>query len=164
MMSYKPAYYISLKKKSKRYEIVYNIGSESDITVVYRVGGKNSQQLFENITDILARLGGLIPIRITDREVVYGVREDLGPILGGLILASMRVRNTASWSRVVEEMLIGSGKHLQGIIPLFLEMSLELNRAYMDPKEKAKIQKVLSTTLRQFLKKLFKSKSIDLKK
>jgi hypothetical protein len=164
MMNYKPAYYISLKKKSKRYEIVYNIGSESDITVVYRVGGKNSQQLFENITDILARLGGLIPIRITDREVVYGVREDLGPILGGLILASMRVRNAANWSKVIEEILIGSGKHLQVIIPLFLEMSLELNRAYMDSKEKAKIQKVLSTTLRQFLKKLFKSKSIDLKK
>jgi len=39
-------------------------------------------------------------------------------------------------------------------------MSLELNRVYIDPKKKAKIQKVLSTTLRQFLKKLFKSKSM----
>jgi|GEM_PF-4430995 len=57
-------------------------------------------------------------------------------MLGGLILASIRVRNTATWSRVIEEMLIGSEKHLQVIIPLFLEMSLELNRAYMDPKEK----------------------------
>jgi len=39
MMSYKQAYFI-FKKESKRYEIVNNIGRESDITVVYRVGAK----------------------------------------------------------------------------------------------------------------------------
>jgi hypothetical protein len=157
--SYKPAYYIALRRRGKRFEVTYSIGGESSTTTVYRIGGRGSQELFENITENLARLGGLIPVKATDREVVYGVREDLGPIIGGLILASLSVRNVTRWNKVIEEILVGNGRHLQNVIPLFLEVSLELNRAYTNTNEKAKAQRALSTTLRQFLEKLSKAKA-----
>ncbi len=158
MSSYKPAYYIALRRQGRRHEVTYSIGGESSTTTVYRIGGRGSQELFESITENLARLGGLIPVKATDREVVYGVREDLGPIIGGLILASLSVRNVTRWNKVIEEILVGNARHLQNVIPLFLEVSLELNRAYTNTKDKARAQRALSTTLRQLLEKLSKAR------
>ena len=133
MSSYKPAYYIALRRRGKRFEVTYSIGDESSTTTVYRIGGRGSQELFESITENLARLGGLI-------------------------LASLSVRNVTRWNKVIEEILVGNARHLQNVIPLFLEVSLELNRAYTNTKDKARAQRALSTTLRQLLEKLSKAR------
>ena len=167
-MSYeKLTYYIILKKRSKGYEILYNIGSESNVTSVLRLNGKNSNKIFKNIIGTLAKQGAVIPSKVSDYEQVYSVREDLGPVVGAYLILVRRARNIEKWSKFFRALLDGYYAGVAKAFSAFLELAIELSR-FIHTKSTSKgytlspiVADALSTALKHFVDKIIRSMKMD---
>lgn len=163
-MSYeKPAYYIILKKRSKGYEILYNIGSESSVATVLRLNGRNADRIFKDIVSNLAKQGAVVPVRISDYEQTYSIREDLGPVVGAYLILIRRARNIDKWSGFFRALL---NEHYPGVaraFSSFLELAIELSRSIPEkPSGKGYtlspiVVNALSAALKKFVDKIIKA-------
>ena len=162
MLSEKLTYYIILRKRHRNWEILYNIGSEDTITTVLRLNGKSADRIFKGIIEALARQGAIIPSKISDHEQTYGVREDLGPIVGAYLILVRRARNIEKWNKFFRELL---NEHYVGVakaFSTFLELAIELSKS-MPRKSLSKgyalspiVVDALSTALKHFVDKITK--------
>jgi len=123
------AYYILLRIKNRGIgEILFNIGGEIDTTTIIRLNGKHAIDIFKNIISLLSKQGAAVPVRITDREKVYSIREDLGPIIGAYMLLLRRARNYAKWHSFLEELLDEKYPGVASVLTGFLEMAIEFSK------------------------------------
>ncbi len=163
-MSYeKLTYYVILKKRSRGYEILYNIGSEDNVTTVLRLNGKNADRVFKNVISTLARQGAVIPSRISDYEQVYSIREDLGPVVGAYLILVRRARNIEKWDKFFRALLDGHYTGVAKAFSAFLELAIELSRS-IRTKSTSKdytlspiVADALSTALKRFVDKIIRS-------
>jgi len=166
-MSYNEhTYYVILRKKSKGYEILYNIGSENSITTVLRLNGKNADNIFKNIIEDLAKQGATIPLKISDYEHVYSIREDLGPIVGAYLILIRRAKNIEKWSKFFKALIEGQYVGIAKTFAIFLEVALELSRSIPTRSHKSytlspTVVDALSTALKRFVDKVAKSMKIE---
>jgi len=121
-------YYIILRKKSRVTEVLYNIGSESSVTTVLRLSGRNANKVFRDVIEALARQGATVPLRVSDSEQVYSVREDLGPVVGAYLILVRRARSIEKWSRLFNELLDGRYAGVAKAFSAFFELAIELSR------------------------------------
>ncbi len=156
-------YYIILKRRSRGYEILCNIGSESSVTTVLRLNGKNTDRIFKGIISALAKQGAAIPSRVSDYEQVYSIREDLGPVVGAYLILVRRARNIEKWSRFFRALLDGHYIGVAKAFSAFLELAIELSRS-MPMKGSGKaytlspiVVDALSTALKHFVDKITRS-------
>jgi len=163
-MSYeKLTYYIILKRRSRSYEILYNIGSESSITTVLRLNGKNADKVFKNIIEDLAEQGAAIPLRVSEYEQVYSVRDDLGPVVGAYLILVRRARNIEKWSKFFRALLDGHYIGAAKAFSSFLELAIELSRILQKPSTSKHyslspiVVDALSTALKRFVDKIIKA-------
>lgn len=166
-MSYeKFTYYIVLKRRSRSYEILYNIGNESNVTTVLRLNGKNADRIFKSVISALAKQGALIPTRVSDYEQVYSIREDLGPVVGAYLILVRRARNIEKWGEFFRKLLDGHFVGVTKVFSAFLELAIELSRSMPTRSGKGyKLSPVvvdaLSTALKRFVDKVSKSMRIE---
>lgn len=163
-MSYeKLTYYIILKRRSKSYEILYNIGSKSSMATVLRLNGKNANKMFKSIIENLARQGAALPLRVSDYEQVYNVREDLGPVVGAYLILIRRARNIEKWSKFFKALLDGQYVGIAKAFSSFLELAIELSRSMQKPSAGKHyalspiVIDALSTALKRFVDKIIKA-------
>lgn len=122
-------YYITLRRRSRGYEILYNIGGESSITTVLKLGGRNANEIFRNIIDALAKQGAVVPLKISDYEEVYSIRDDLGSVVGAYLILVRRARNAEKWSKFFRALLNGYYAGVARAFSSFLELAIELSRS-----------------------------------
>ena len=156
-------YYVILRRKSRGYEILYNIGSESSVTTVLRLNGKNSDKIFKNIIEALAKQGAAIPSRVSDYEQVYSVREDLGPVVGAYLILVRRARNIEKWNKFFRALLDGQYIGVAKAFSAFLELAIELSKS-LPSKRRGKnytlspvVVDALSSALKQFVDRVIKT-------
>jgi len=158
----KPTYYIILKQRTKGYEIMYNIGNESYVTTVLRLNGKNADKIFKNIIEALAIRGATVPVRVSDYEQVYSIREDLGPIVGAYLILVRRAKNIEKWSKFFEALLAGYYVGVAKAFASFLELAIELSKSMQRTSTKKRYElspivvNALSTALKQFVNKIIR--------
>jgi len=155
-------YYLILRRGRKGYEVLYNIGNESGVTSVLRLGGKNAERVFKDVVEALARHGASIPSRVSDYEQVYTIREDLGPIVGAYLVLVRRARNVERWSSFLRELLEGHYAGIARALSSFLEVALELSRYMHDRKRSYSLSPVvadaLSSALKRFVNRIIKAR------
>ncbi len=166
-MSYeKLTYYIILKKRSRGYEILYNIGSENNVTTVLRLNGKSADRIFKGVISALAKQGAVIPTRVSDSEQVYSIREDLGPVVGAYLILVRKARNIEKWDEFFRKLLDG---HFVGVAKVFsalLELAIELSRSMPTRSGRGYalspvVVDALSMALKRFVGKISKSMRIE---
>lgn len=164
MLYEKPTYYIILKRRSRGYEMLYNIGGESSITTILRLNGRNANAIFKNIITALAKQGAVIPTRASDYEQVYTIREDLGPVVGAYLILIRRARNIEKWNDFFKALLDGQYAGVAKALSIFLELAIELSRS-MPGKRSSKsytlspiVVDALSTALKSFINKVVSHK------
>jgi len=156
-------YYITLRRKSRGSEVLYNIGSESSITTVLRLSGKNTDKVFRSVIEALARQGAAIPLRVSNSEQVYSIREDLGPIVGAYLILARRARNIEKWSKFFSELLDGHYAGVAKAFSAFLEIAIELSKTTSSRKRSrdytisSVVADALSSALKQFVDKIAKA-------
>ncbi len=123
------AYYIVLRVRNKGVgEILFNIGGEGESTTFIRVNGVNAVSVFKKLIGLLSKQGAVVPVRITDRERVYSIREDLGPVIGAYMLLLRRARNYEKWFVFLEELLDEKYPGVASVLTVFLEMAIEFSK------------------------------------
>jgi len=154
-------YYIILRRKSQVSEVLYNIGSESSVTTVLRLSGKNADKVFRVVIEALARQGATVPLRVSDSEQVYSVREDLGPVVGAFLVLVRRARSIEKWSKFFNELLNGCYAGVAKAFSAFLELAIELSRTV--PRRghgyaiSPAVADALSSALKQFVSRIAKA-------
>lgn len=161
-----PTYYIILRRRPRNWEILYNIGSENSITTVLRLNGKNADRVFKCIVDNLARQGAIIPLKVSDNEQVYSIREDLGPVVGAYLILIRRARNIEKWGEFFRKLLDGHFVGVAKVFSTFLELAIELSRSMPTKSGKGYtlspvVVDALSTALKRFVDKVAKSMRIE---
>ena len=156
-------YYIILRRKSKGYELLYNIGSESNVTTVLRLNGKNADKIFKSIIETLAKQGAVIPSKVSDYEQVYSIREDLGPVVGTYLILIRRARNIKKWSKFFQGLLDGQYAGVAKAFSSFLEVAIELSKSLPSERHGKSytlspvVADALSSALKQFVDKMLKA-------
>jgi len=153
-------YSIILRRRSRGSELLYNIGSESSITTVLRLSGKNTDKVFRSVIEALARQGAAIPLRVSDSEQVYSIREDLGPVVGAYLILVRRARNVEKWGKFFGELLDGHYAGVAKVFSTFLEIAIELSKATSSRKRgrdytiSPVVADALSSALKQFVDRI----------
>jgi len=156
------AYYIMLEKKSRGYEVVYSIGGEGSVTAVIRLEGKRAGEIFRGVIEALAKYGAAVPSKLSDYEQVYGIREDLGPIVGAYLILVRRARNIEKWNMFFRELLDERYVGMAKVFSHFLELAIELSRSMPNKVHNARytllpsVIDALSAALKQFVNKMTK--------
>jgi len=157
-----PTYYVILRRRREGYEILYNVGNESSVATVLRLGGKVTDKIFRSIVENLAKQGAAIPLKISDSEQVYSIREDLGPVVGAYLILVRRARNIEKWSEFFEALLDGYYAGVAKAFASFLELAIELSKSVQKPSAKRRytispiVAEALSSALKQFVDKIIK--------
>ncbi len=161
-------YYLILKKRSGGYEILYNIGSESNIMTVLRLKGKNAGKIFNEIVGTLAKQGAAIPSSVSEYEQIYSVRDDLGPVVGAYLILIRRARNLEKWSRFFRLLLDGHYVGVAKSFSDFLEIAIELSKSLPESGSSRRkytlspiVVDALSSALKQFVDRIIKSYKIN---
>jgi len=155
-------YSIILRRRSRGSEVLYNIGSESSITTVLRLSGKNTDKVFRSVVEALARQGAAIPLRVSGSEQVYSIREDLGPVVGAYLILVRRARNVEKWGKFFSELLDGHYAGVAKAFSTFLEIAIELSKATSSGKRgrdhtiSPVVADALSSALKQFVDRIAK--------
>lgn len=159
----KYAYYITLRKRGKEYEVLFNIGSESKTTAILKLRGVNADKIFNYAVEALARQGALVPLRISEHEAAYAVREDLGPLVGAYLILARRTRKAEKWGDFFTKLLEERYTGIAGAFSAFLELALELSRS-LPGRKRGKSSTLspialdaLSAALKQFVDRIVKA-------
>ena len=166
---YQYTYYIIMEKRRGNIaEISYNVVNESHNTTLLKLGGKSASTIFEDIVNTLAKYGACTPIKVSSAEAVYGIREDLGPIVGAYLILIRRARNIEKWNNFFYELIEGKYIGVAKAFASFLEVAIEMSRS-INAKEARKkkrqyvlnphILNALSSALKQFINKIIKQSS-----
>jgi len=157
-------YYITLRRRGNFPELRYYIGGESELTAVLKLSGKYSEQVFSSVVGTLARCGGCVPVKVSGEELTYGIREDLGPIVGAYLILVRRSRDVERWGKFLAELVEGEHVGVAKAFTVFLEVAIEMSRAVRlySPRRRERyalaphVLDALSSALKQFVNKLTK--------
>jgi len=153
-------YYLTLRKGRRGYEVLYSIGGEGGAARALRFGGVNAEKGFKDVVDALARHGAAVPSRVSDREQVYAIREDVGPVVGAYLLLVRRAKDMATWRWFLRWLLDGRYPGVAKALSTFLEVALELSRHMPGGNGEYTISPVVadavSSALKQFVDKIIK--------
>jgi len=158
----KRTYYMSLRRRKDRWEILYNIGSEGKLTTILRLNGKKADKIFKRVVEALAKQGAIIPSRVSNYEQVYAIREDLGPVIGAYFILVRRAKNIEKWSSFLDNLLSGRYIGLARAFSTFLELAIDLSKSFQVGTSKRNyalspiVVEALSTSLKQFVNKMIK--------
>jgi len=159
----KRTYYMSLRKRGGNWEILYNIGSEGKLTTILRLNGRKADEIFRGLVKALAKQGAVVPLRISNHEEVYAIREDLGPVVGAYFILVRRARNIEKWNNFLNSLLNEQYVGMAKALSVFLELAIELSKS-MPKKDHGRgyvlspvIVDALSTSLKHFVDKIVKS-------
>lgn len=157
-------YFITLKKKGNNHEIIFNVGESRDNIALLKIGGRNSSAVFRNIVQSLSKYGATVPIKLTDKEERYAIREDLGPVVGSYLILIKRARNIRKWNNFFNGMLSGKYIGIAKAFTSFLEIAIELSRSsnLRGKNGQYSLSPIVVTALSSSLKR-FVSKIIDFK-
>jgi hypothetical protein len=105
-----------------------------------------------------------VPLRVTESEEVYSVREDLGPIVGAYFLMLWRARNYRKWESFLAQLLDEKLPGVANSMTLFLEAAIDYSKATREKKGRRrgsslsrKALDIFSSVLRQFAEKVLNS-------
>jgi len=127
-MSERETYIIILRKDKRSSTLSFNIGGKEELMTLLKLVGKNVNFIFKNIVSILSKYGAISPIKISDREEIFTVREDLGPIIGGFLILFRRSRNPKKWLSLLNDVLEGKYPTLVIVLENYVAMALEMSR------------------------------------
>ncbi|MEZ0346178.1 MAG: hypothetical protein ABWK01_06480 [Infirmifilum sp.] len=125
----KHVYYISLLRRKSTWEILYNIGGEGKDMTVLRLNGKHADKIFRDLVRVLARQGAVTPVRVSDREEVYAMRDDVGPVVGGFLILFRKSGSFRGWGAILDELFDRGYIGLAKAFISFLELAMDLSRA-----------------------------------
>lgn len=151
----KYAYYLIFKESSRGGELYFNIGGTSKDSTIVKLRGRRVKEIFGDTVKLLSRYGGIIPQEITDAEKTYGIKEDLGPIIGAYILLLRRARNYKKWHSFLKRLLNEEFPGIAIILSNFLNMALELSKTWTTTNSNGKVKSkkaldIISSTLKHF--------------
>jgi len=166
---YQYTYYMVMEKKRDNIvEISFSIVDESHSTTLLKLGGKSTSMIFEDVISTLAKYGACTPVKVSSAKAVYGIREDLGPIVGAYLILIRRARNIKKWNNFFYELIEGKYIGIAKAFASFLEVAIEMSRS-INAKEARKkkrqyvlnphILNALSSALKQFINKIIKQSS-----
>ncbi|MCC6064724.1 MAG: hypothetical protein LM576_01945 [Thermofilum sp.] len=158
------AYYIVLKRRAGWGSLSFNVGSPKDTAALVKLKGKRMPEVFAGLVNLLSRRGLVIPIKVTEAEEAYSVREDLGPVVGAYVLMLWRARNYGKWERFLGQLLDEKLPGVANAMALFLEAAIDYSKATRDRgrrKRGALLSRrtldVFSSVLRQFAEKVLET-------
>lgn len=154
------AYYVILKRGAGRASLSFNVGSPKDAAALVKLKGKHMPEVFAGLVNILSRRGSIVPLKVTEAEEVYSVREDLGPVVGAYLLMLWRARNYGKWERFLSQLLDEKLPGAANAMALFLEAAVDYSKATRGQGRGRRgvvltrqALEVFSSTLRQFADK-----------
>lgn len=159
MYQEKHTYYMTLKRR-RGWEVLYNIGGEGEVARVLRLNGRNADKIFEGVVKALAKQGAVVPVKISNREWTYAIREDLGPIVGAYFILVRRARNIEKWNSFFNDLLNERYIGIAKAFTTFLELAIELSRFVYrkkitkDHRLSPIVLDALSTSLKHFVNKI----------
>jgi len=157
-------YVIMLRSCGHSPTISFNIGGEDEPTTLLRLAGRNTELIFKEIISALSRYGAISPIKISQHEEIFSIRDDLGPIIGGFLILIRRTNNPKKWLGVLNEVL--EGKHPELVIAFesYLTMTIDISRInkFHSKKQKQALTPIVldasSRALKEFVKVLLKKR------
>ena len=127
-MSTKQAYIIILRRRKRVLDILFNVGNESKTTTLLRLRGKRADVIFNAIISALSRYGAVSPLKTSEHEDVFTIREDLGPIVGGFLILLRRSTNPKKWLSILNDTLEGKYPMLVMAFENYLTMAIDMSR------------------------------------
>jgi len=162
------AYYVVLKRGVGRASLSFNVGSAKDAAALVKLKGKHMPEVFAGLINLLSRRGSVVPLKVTEAEEVYSVREDLGPVVGAYFLMLWRARNYGKWERFLSQLLDEKLPGAANAIALFLEAAIDYSKATQE-RERRRRGAILSKraldlfsgVLRQFAEKALEAAKLS---
>lgn len=158
------AYYIILRRRSGGAAISFNVGSLGDAAALVRLKGKHMPEVFSGLVSHLSRRGSAVPLRVTESEEVYSVREDLGPVVGAYLLMLWKARNYRKWESFLVQLLDEKLPGAANAMSLFLEAAIDYSKATRGQERRRRGSSlsrqaldVFSSVLRQFAERVLES-------
>jgi len=158
------AYYIIFRRRSGGATISFSIGSLGDAATLVKLKGKHMPEVFSGLVGHLSRRGSAVPLRVTESEEVYSVREDLGPIVGAYFIMLWRARNYRKWESFLAQLLDEELPGVANSMTLFLEAAIDYSKATREKEGRRrgsslsrKALDIFSSVLRQFAEKVLNS-------
>jgi len=127
-MSTKQAYIIILRRRKRAFDILFNVGNESKTTTLLRLRGRRADVIFNTIISALSRYGAVSPLKTSEDEDVFAIREDLGPIIGGFLILLRRSTNPKKWLNLLNGTLEGRYPMLVTAFENCLTMAIDMSR------------------------------------
>ena len=127
-MSTKQAYIIILRRRKRVFDVLFNVGNESKTTTLLRLRGRRADVIFNTIISALSRYGAVSPLKTSEDEDVFAIREDLGPIVGGFLILLRRSTNPRKWLGVLDDILEGKYPMLVTALENYLTMAIDMSR------------------------------------
>jgi len=128
-MTIKQTYVLKLRS-GKRSSILFNVGGEGKSMTLLRLKGTNTTLIFNEVISALSRYGAISPLKTSEQEDVFTIREDLGPIIGGYLILLRRSRNPKKWLTLLNDVLEGRYPILVTAFENYLTMVLDMSRFY----------------------------------
>jgi len=159
----KPTYCMSLRKRKGGWEILYNVGSEGKLTTILRLNGGSADKVFRGVIKALAKQGAAIPLKISDEEEIYAIREDLGPVIGSYLILVRRAKNLEKWEKFLNELLSEHYVGMAKAFSMFLELAIELSKSMPRRRQSKRyalspvVVDALSKSLKHFVDKIAES-------
>ena len=121
------SYYLTLKRRKGKGELLFNVGSSDKTTTLMRLRGATTNTIFDHIISSLSRAGCVTPIE-TGNLSTYWVRDDVGPVLGTYLILIRRCRNVDYWLNFFDELLTGKYSKLGAMFASLLDSAIDLSR------------------------------------
>jgi len=121
------SYYLTFKHRKREGELLFNVGSEDKTTTLLRLRGGTTKTIFDKIISSLSRAGCITPIESGGTRK-YGIRDDVGPVLGTYLILIRQCRNIDYWLNFFDELLTGKYSKLGAMFSSLLESAIDLSR------------------------------------
>jgi len=167
-MARKETYVMVLRGGKQPSSLLFNVGGEGESTTLLKLKGRKTGLIFSEIVSVLSRYGAVSPLKTSEREEIFAIREDLGPIIGGFLILLRRSRSPKSWLSLLGDVLEGKYPILTTAFESYLTMAFDMSRfdkAYGGRRRQTLTPAVLdasSTALKAFVKSILKSREKNL--
>jgi hypothetical protein len=155
------SYYLTFRTKKGGGELSFNVGTREKTTILLRLRGRSTEEIFTRILKTLGEAGCITPIQ-TGNPTIYSIRDDAGPVLGAYLILIRRARKIDYWTSFLEELLTGRYARLGETFSTFLESTIDLSKGAISKSRRREytlspvIVSSFSSALKVLVKKLKK--------
>ena len=139
-------YYLIYREKKKP-ELILAIGEGKE--PIAKLSGKSAKHVFNRILDNPS-IWEAIELIKSDKTKIYGIRQDIAPIIASYILLNRRSPRPEKWDWYLKEVLDGklskAGKSISAIVELTFVLSNEF--------EFSKSMDIIAGMLKEFAKRI----------